>query len=88
MQLKDYLSQQRGNAKWLAKKLGISMSFLSQMASSSAPISPRRAIEIERYTDGMVTRADCLPSEWVHIWPEFTPRSCKAAVNEAAPKEQ
>lgn len=81
MQLKDYLSQQRGNAKWLAEKLGISMSFLSQMASNASPISPKRAIEIERFTGGIVTRADCLPTEWVHIWPEYTPRSIGASVN-------
>lgn len=81
MQLKDYLSQQRGNAKWLAEKLGISMSFLSQMASNASPISPKRAIEIERFTGGMVTRADCLPAEWVHIWPEYTPRSIGASAN-------
>lgn len=79
MQLKDYLSQQRGNAKWLAEKLGISMSFLSQMASNASSISPKRAIEIEKFTGGMVTRADCLPGEWVHIWPEYTPRSISNA---------
>lgn len=73
MQLKDYLSQQRGNAKLLAKKLGISMPYLSQMASSTSAISPERAIEIERHTDGVVSRADCLPDKWMRIWPEFIP---------------
>jgi DNA-binding transcriptional regulator YdaS (Cro superfamily) len=73
MQLKDYLSQQRGNAKWLAKKLGISMPYLSQMASSTSAISPERAIEIERFTNGVVNRADCLPEKWMRIWPEYTP---------------
>jgi len=73
MQLKDYLSQQRGNAKCLAKKLGISMPYLSQMASSTSAISPERAIEIERFTNGVVNRADCLPEKWMRIWPEYTP---------------
>ena len=79
MQLKDYLSQQRGNAKWLAKKLGISMPYLSQMASSTSAISPERAIEIERFTNGVVNRADCLPEKWIRIWPEFTPAAIGAA---------
>ena len=75
MQLKDYLSKRRGNATTLADKLGVSISFLSQMASGNAAISPRRAIEIERFTDGEVTRADCLPNEWQHIWPEYKPNN-------------
>lgn len=79
MQLKDYLSQQRGNAKWLSNKMGISMSYLSQMAVSTSAISPERAIEIERYTNGMVTRADCIPDKWMRIWPEFTPQATNSA---------
>lgn len=73
MQLKDYLSKRRGNATNLATKLGVSISFLSQMASGAAAISPQRAIKIERFTDGEVTRADCLPDEWRNIWPEYKP---------------
>lgn len=73
MQLKDYLSKRRGNATSLAEKLSVSISFLSQMASGNAAISPRRAIEIERFTEGQVSRADCLPNEWPHIWPEYKP---------------
>lgn len=78
MQLKDYLSQQRGNTKWLAKKLGISMPYLSQMASCTSAISPERAIEIERFTNGVVNRADCLPEKWMRIWPEFSPQAVES----------
>lgn len=73
MQLKDYLSMKRGNAKALAVKLEVSTSYLSQMASGNAAISPARAILIEQLTDGRVTRADCFPDEWRSIWPEFVP---------------
>ncbi len=72
MQLSQYFLE-RGNAKFLAEKLGISKSYLSQMASGKSAISPERAIEIENHTRGVVTRADCLPDRWMNIWPEFTP---------------
>lgn len=72
MQLSDYFKT-RGNAKILAKKLGVSKSYLSQMASGKSAISPERAIEIERHTDRCVTRADCLPDRWMYIWPEYNP---------------
>ncbi|EQB5909264.1 transcriptional regulator [Klebsiella aerogenes] len=71
MQLKDYLNMKRGSAKALATKLEISTSYLSQMASGIAAISPSRAIQIEQLTDGVVTRADCFPDDWRSIWPEF-----------------
>ncbi|MDM2819465.1 YdaS family helix-turn-helix protein [Citrobacter sp. Cpo102] len=74
MQLSEYFTT-RGNAKMLAKKLGISKSYLSQMASGKSAISPERAIEIECLTGGFVTRADCLPERWKNIWPEFSPQA-------------
>ncbi|EJZ9352065.1 helix-turn-helix domain-containing protein [Salmonella enterica] len=53
MQLSQYFLE-RGNAKFLAEKLGISKSYLSQMASGKSAISPERAIEIENHTKGVV----------------------------------
>jgi DNA-binding transcriptional regulator YdaS (Cro superfamily) len=70
MQLSQYFLE-RGNAKFLAEKLGISKSYLSQMASGKS-LSPERAIEIENPQKALL-RADCLPERWMNIWPEFTP---------------
>lgn len=72
MNLKDYLSQSnRGEAKRIAANLGVSMSFLSQMASGKSAISPERCVEIEKITNGMVTRKHLYPDRWHLIWPEI-----------------
>ena len=55
----------------LAKQLGVSKSFMSQMASGKASISAARAVEIERATDGAVTRKELRPNDWHLIWPEL-----------------
>lgn len=76
MRLSDYLgSQERGRAKQLAEAMGVSKSYLSQMAAGKVAISPARCIEIERATKKLVTRADLRPDDWRKIWPEFTTAS-------------
>jgi DNA-binding transcriptional regulator YdaS (Cro superfamily) len=72
MDLKTYIeSKPRGTASKLAHELGISPSYLSQLASGDAPISPRRAVEIEQKTEGEVTRRELFPEDWNAIWPEL-----------------
>ncbi len=72
MNLKTYLSTlERGGATQLADALGVSISFLSQMASGAAAISPERCVAIEKSTDGAVTRKDLRPDGWHLIWPEL-----------------
>lgn len=71
MDLKTYISKERGNASKLADALKISISYLSQMASGAAPISPSRCVEIEKATGGVVTRRDLKPENWHLIWPEL-----------------
>lgn len=71
MDLKTYLAAKRGRATWLAAELGVSPSYLSQMASGDAPISPKRGVEIEVVTGGDVTRQDMFASDWQAIWPEM-----------------
>ena len=72
MNLKDYVSKSnRGHAKELAKSLGVSKSFLSQMVSGVAAISPERCVQIESLTNGIVTRKDLKPNNWEEIWPEL-----------------
>lgn len=71
MDLDTYFKSERGVAKKLAETLGISLSYLSQMKSGDAPISPERAVEIETATSGAVTRRDLFPEKWQRIWPEL-----------------
>ena len=77
MTLKEYLTARNGTASWLAKKLGVSMSYLSQMASGKANIAPKRAVEIEQATDGIVSRKDMFPDDWHEIWPELAQQEQK-----------
>ena len=72
MDLKNYIdSLERGKAKELAASLGISSSYLSQMASGKTAISPSRCVEIEMATGGCVSRKDLRPYDWLKIWPEL-----------------
>ncbi len=72
MNLKNYLGGlERGAAKKLAESLGISKSYLSQLASGAAPISPARCVQIEMATGGEVSRKDLRPDDWESIWPEL-----------------
>ena len=71
MDLKTYIASERGAAKKLAETLGISPSYLSQLSSGTAPVSPERAVDIERATSGTVTRRDLFPGNWERIWPEL-----------------
>ncbi|WP_368900377.1 transcriptional regulator [Mixta calida] len=71
MNLKQYIAEQGGNATKLAQQMGISLPYLSQMASGKTPISPRRAVEIEKYTNKKVTRIELFSETWREIWPEL-----------------
>ncbi|MBC8730016.1 transcriptional regulator [Paraburkholderia sp. UCT2] len=72
MNLKEYIAgSKRGTAKRLAESLGISQSYLSQMAAGQSPISQERCFVIEQVTSGMVMRWDLKPSNWHKLWPEL-----------------
>ncbi len=73
MDLKNYIDAlERGEAKKLATALGVSSSFLSQMASGRSRISPARCVEIEQATNKAVTRRELRPDDWERIWPELS----------------
>lgn len=79
MTLSDYIQAQRGNAKALADKLGVSKSTISQIANDSKGTSPARCVAIENATEGAVSRKDLRP-DWREIWPELVhPYCCKKA---------
>lgn len=62
MNLKDYFSSRPyGSKVELAKKLGITKTWMSQLISGREKCSPSMAVKIEQMTDGVVTRADMRP---------------------------
>ncbi|AUA58905.1 helix-turn-helix domain-containing protein [Achromobacter spanius] len=80
MDLKTYINTSpRGTAANLAKAIGVSPSYLSQMASGQSPISPERCVAIERGTAGAVSRRDLWPDGWERIWPELAGEEARAA---------
>lgn len=69
MELSSYLdSLSRGDVSKFATKIGVSVSFLSQMASGYTKIPAHRALAIETETSGLVTRRDLLPNDWHKYW--------------------
>lgn len=83
MNLKQYTGTARGTAKELADKLGISTSFLSQIAAGTSPVSAERCVAIEKATNGAVMRWDLRPDDWHLIWPELRRRKDAPAVSKA-----
>jgi DNA-binding transcriptional regulator YdaS (Cro superfamily) len=83
MTLRDYLdSLERGAFTRFAESLGVSASYLSQMAKGSAAISVKRCVLIEKLSGGLVTRKDDLhPDDWQEIWPELGASDSNEAKN-------
>lgn len=62
MTLQDYFKDKKRGAKdALAKNLGISRTWMSQIINGRQVCSPELAVEIERLTEGSVTRKDLRP---------------------------
>lgn len=72
MKLKDWLKTHKGAAARMANEMGVTKSYISQLAAGTASISPARAVQIERITNGGVPRQD-IREDWREIWPELIP---------------
>ena len=70
MDLDNYLKTHETNAG-LARKLNVSPSLVSQWRLGVRPIPVERCPEIERVTNGLVSRKDLKPDSWNLIWPEL-----------------
>lgn len=71
MELKTYLSQERGRLSALAREIGAHVPDLSRWADGSRPVPIVYAPSIEAATGGLVTRKDLRPDDWQRIWPEL-----------------
>lgn len=70
MKLLHYVKTQ-ATQRELATKLAITPVLINQWANGKRPIPPERCVEIERATEGHVTRRDLRPDDWMRIWPEL-----------------
>jgi len=73
MDLKTYLSQERGRQTALAKALGAHTPDVSRWADGARPIPVVYGAAIEQATGGAVTRQEMFPDDWEKIWPELAP---------------
>lgn len=65
MKLSNYLSSMpRGGKSAFAKRIGISNSFLWQIASGKSQIPPEVAKKIEQQTKGIVKKSELRPDLW------------------------
>ena len=70
MDLSAYIGNKAAR-RALSAALEVPDAYLWQMATNRRPVSPERCVEIERLTDGAVTRMDLRSDDWWRIWPEL-----------------
>ena len=71
MDLKTYLSKERGRTRQLARAIGAHEPDVSRWASGERPVPKRYGCLIETHTNGEVTRKDLFPDDWQVYWPEL-----------------
>jgi DNA-binding transcriptional regulator YdaS (Cro superfamily) len=87
MNLKTYLSLERGRTSALARAIGAHAPDVSRWADGKRPIPIQFGIPIEQATKGEVTRLEIFPVDVIEkVWPELLKRKSKRAskVDEAA----
>jgi len=71
MDIKTYLSQERGRQASLAKAIGAHAPDISRWADGTRPVPVAHGAAIEAATGGLVTRQELFPDDWQRIWPEL-----------------
>lgn len=67
----DIAIEHSGGVTKLAARLGIGQSVISNWRKRNSVIDAALCSEIERVTNGIVTRKDLRPGDWQTIWPEL-----------------
>jgi DNA-binding transcriptional regulator YdaS (Cro superfamily) len=75
MDIKTYLSQERGRQAALAKAIGAHAPDVSRWADGKRPIPMEYGAAIELATGGAVTRREMFPNDWHRLWPELVEKS-------------
>lgn len=87
MNLRSFLdAQPRGYLTQLAKALGVTSVYLSQLAAGQGgrEPSPALCVAIEVATERQVMRWDLRPNDWRQIWPELIALAGAPVVAESA----
>lgn len=74
MQLRDWLKARPGQTlTGFAEQLGVGRVYLTQLVqrTDGRVPSPQLCVQIERATNGQVTRADLRPDDYWLIWPDL-----------------
>lgn len=71
MDIQAYLTAERGRQAWAAKMLGLSATFINQIARGDRPLPVEYHAQFEKLTDGLITRKQLRPNDWQKIWPEL-----------------
>ena len=71
MDLRSYVSAERGRAARLAEAIGVNPVMVSQWASHVREVPVDRCTAIESATGGAVMRWDLRPTDWALMWPEL-----------------
>lgn len=71
MKLSEYISNERGRGVAIASAIGVPPQLIYQWASGR-PVPVPRCVPIEAATNGMVTRKDLRPNDWMDLWPELS----------------
>lgn len=68
-----------GSATRLANQLGVSVQAVCFWRDGKRQIPAERCADIERATEGAVSRRDLRPDDWQRIWPELVQVEREAA---------
>jgi len=71
MNFKDWVNEQRGRSLAIAQALGVTPPVVSDWVTGKKGVPLERCVQIERATNGEVTRRDLRPDDWQQIWPEL-----------------
>ncbi|OZI58971.1 transcriptional regulator [Bordetella genomosp. 1] len=79
MNLSEYVCAQRGRQSRLAVAIRCHSVQIYQWPNGVRQVPIGRCLEIERATEGAVSRRDLRPDEWQRIWPELSRKEPKDA---------
>jgi len=65
MDIREYFTKHPGSQLALAKLLNVTL------VMGRRPVPIKYCLQIERYTEGKVTRRDLRPNDFAQIWPEL-----------------
>ncbi|AIO23625.1 transcriptional regulator [Burkholderia cepacia] len=78
MDLKTYLSAERGRLVALSRAIGAHASDVSRWSSGERPIPITFGLPIERETHGLVTRLEMFPRQVIErVWPDLIEQAKK-----------